>query len=110
MNIAILSGEISGDLIGGALVEAIRRRQPDATFWGLGSAAMRQAGVELLHDSGDWGVISLTQGLQKYPYLRFRVYPNIIKALKQRRPDALVLIDFGAFNVKVARFAKSAGI
>jgi lipid-A-disaccharide synthase len=110
MNIAILSGEISGDLIGGALAEALRRLQPDVTLWGLGSAAMREAGVELLHDSGDWGVISITQALLKYPYLRFNVYPNTIKALKQRRPDVLVLIDFGAFNVKVARFAKAAGI
>ena len=110
MNIAILSGEISGDLIGGALAEAILRQRPDATLWGLGSDAMRQAGVELVYDSGDWGVISLTQALMKYPYLRFSVYPNTIKALKQRRPDVLVLIDFGTFNVKVARFAKSLGI
>lgn len=110
MNIAILSGEISGDLIGGALAEAIRRQRPDATLWGMGSDAMRQSGVELVYDSGDWGVISLTQALLKYPYLRFDVYPNMIKALKQRRPDVLVLIDFGTFNVKVARFAKSVGI
>lgn len=110
MNIAILSGEISGDLIGGALAEELKRQRPDATLWGLGSDSMRQAGVELLYNSGDWGVISVTQALLKYPYLRFNVYPNTIKALKQRRPDVLVLIDFGAFNVKVARFAKSAGI
>lgn len=110
MNIAILSGEISGDLIGGALAEAIKQQQPDVKLWGLGSDAMRQAGVELIYDSGEWGVISITQALLKYPYLRFNVYPNTIKALKQRRPDALVLIDFGAFNVKVARFAKAAGI
>jgi len=110
MNIAILSGEISGDLIGGALAEALKQQCPDVTLWGLGSDAMRQAGVELLYNSGDWGVISLTQALLKYPYLRFNVYPNTIKALKQRRPDVLVLIDFGAFNVKVARFAKAAGI
>ena len=110
MNIAILSGEISGDLIGGALAEELRRQRPGVTLWGLGSSAMREAGVELLADSGGWGVISLAQGLVKYPYLRFDVYPRIIKALKQRRPDVLVLIDFGAFNVKVARFAKRAGI
>lgn len=110
MNIAILSGEISGDLIGGGLAEALRRLEPDVELWGLGSDAMRQAGVELLYDSGEWGVISITQALMKYPYLRFSVYPNTIKALKRRRPDALVLIDFGAFNVKVARFAKAAGI
>ncbi len=110
MNIAIFSGEISGDLIGGGLAEELKRQCPGVTLWGLGSRAMRQAGVELLFDSGDWGVISLAQGLVKYPYLRFNVYPKTIQALKKRRPDALVLIDFGAFNVKVARFAKAHGI
>ncbi len=110
MNIAIFSGEISGDLIGGALAEELKRQCPGVELWGLGSRAMRQAGVELLEDTNEWGVISLAQGLAKYPHFRLVVYPRTIKALKQRRPDALVLIDFGTFNVKVAGWAKAHGI
>jgi len=39
-NIAILSGEISGDLIGGALATELRRLRPDIDLWGLGSGAI----------------------------------------------------------------------
>ena len=110
MNIAILSGELSGDLIGGSLAQELKELTPEAQLWGLGSGAMREAGVELLEDSAEWGVIGITQAIQKYPYLRFSVLPRILKAVRTRRPDVVVLIDFGAFNVKVARYAKRIGL
>src|SRR5689334_12571089 len=110
MNIAILSGELSGDLIGGALAVELRRLAPDVQLWGLGSGAMREAGVELMADSASWGVIGVAQALAKVPGLLFSIYPSVKRALKKRRPDAVVLIDFGAFNVRVARYAKSLGL
>ncbi|HZO90765.1 MAG TPA: hypothetical protein VFB38_20720 [Chthonomonadaceae bacterium] len=110
MNIAIFSGELSGDLIGGALAQAMRRRSPEAALWGLGSAAMRAAGVELLADSAAWGAISITEAVGKVPGLLFNVLPKVKRALRERRPDVVVLIDFGAFNVRVARAAKALGL
>lgn len=110
MNIAIVSGEISGDLIGGALARELHRLAPDADLWGLGSSAMRAADVELLADSTGWGVISITQAIGKYPLLRFRILPLMVRALRRRRPDVVVLIDFGAFNKRVAKEAKRLGL
>ncbi|HLK59617.1 MAG TPA: hypothetical protein VKU00_23860 [Chthonomonadaceae bacterium] len=110
MNIAILSGELSGDLIGGALAQELQRLVPDVSLWGLGSGAMRAAHVELLDDSAEWGVIGITQAIKKYPYLRLKVLPRVLRQLRRRRPEVVVLIDFGAFNVKVARYAKRQGL
>jgi lipid-A-disaccharide synthase len=110
MNIAILSGELSGDLLGAALAQALRRHVPEVTLWGLGSGAMRAAGVELLADSAAWGAISVTEAVGKVPGLLLRVRPMVLHALKQRRPDVVVLIDFGAFNVRAARAAKALGL
>lgn len=110
MNIAIFSGEISGDLIGGALAQELRRLAPDCVLWGMGSAAMRGAGVELLADSADWGAIGIVEALGKVPTLLWNVQPKVKAALKKRRPDVVVLIDFGAFNVRVARFCKQIGL
>ena len=110
MNIAIFSGELSGDLIGAGLARELRRLDPNVELWGLGSAAMRAQGVELLADSADWGVISITQALQKVPALLATVAPRVRRELRTRRPDVVVLIDFGAFNVRAARFSKTLGL
>lgn len=110
MNIAIFSGELSGDLIGGALARELRRLAPEATLWGLGSQSMRAAGVELLADSAAWGAIGITEAVSKIPLLLLRIAPLVRKALPERKPDVVVLIDFGAFNVRVARLCKPLGL
>src|SRR5437870_82726 len=106
MNIAIFSGELSGDLIGGALAREIRRLAPGVELWGLGSQSMRSAGVELLADSAEWGAISIAEAIGKVPGLLIHIFPLVKKAVRTRRPDLVVLVDFGAFNVRVARFCK----
>src|SRR5580658_7086204 len=109
-NIAIFAGELSGDLIGGSLARELYRLVPDADLWGLGSAAMRAAGVELLADSAAWGAISITEALTKVPGLLATVAPKVRAAVRSRRPNVVVLVDFGAFNVRAARFCKRLGI
>jgi lipid A disaccharide synthetase len=77
VDIAIFSGEVSGDLIGGALAREILRLHPDAKLWGVGSDSMRAAGVELIADSATWGAISVTEAVTKVPNLLLRVAPSI---------------------------------
>lgn len=110
MKIAIFSGELSGDLIGGALARELRKIDPDCTFWGLGSSSMHEAGVEILADSASWGAIGIIETLSKVPRMLTQISPLVKKALHERRPDVVVLIDFGAFNVRVARYCKQIGI
>jgi lipid A disaccharide synthetase len=110
VNIAIFSGEVSGDLIGGALAAEILRLVPDAKLWGVGSDAMRAAGVELIEDSSAWGAISVTEAVSKIPKLLLGVAPRMKAIVRKRRPDVVVLIDFGAFNVRAARYCKGLGL
>lgn len=110
MKIAIFSGELSGDLIGGALALELKKIEHGCTIWGLGSSSMREAGVELLADSASWGAIGVIETLSKVPRLLFEISPLVRKALNERRPDVVVLIDFGAFNVRVARYCKKIGL
>src|SRR5437870_4484994 len=108
-NIAIISGEASGDLIGAALARAIKARQPGVELWGVGSRRMAEAGVDLLYDSADWGAIGYVEVLKVYPRLRFKMYPGLIAEIDRRKPDLVVPIDFGVFNMKVARWCKPRG-
>jgi lipid-A-disaccharide synthase len=109
-NIAIVSGEISGDLVGGALARELKALRPDVTLWGIGSRHMAAAGVELLYDSSEWSAISVVETLKLYPKLRWTAYPRVVEEAAKRRPAVIVLIDFGAFNVKVAYKARALGI
>lgn len=110
MNIAILSGEISGDLVGGELAKELRALSPDVKLWGLGSSAMQSQGVELLEDSSKWGAIGIIRSLMLVPNFLIKIAPKIKAALKERRPDVVVLIDFGAFNVRMAKYCKKLGL
>ena len=110
MNIAIFAGEVSGDLIGGALAREILRTVPDAEIWGVGSDSMRAAGVDLIEDSASWGAIGITEALTKVPQLLFRAAPKMRARVRATPPDVVVLIDFGAFNVRAARYCKNLGL
>ena len=107
MEIAIISGEASGDALGAELARELKRLQPDCTFWGLGSSAMRSEGVRLLADSASWGAIGVIEALTKVPAIITRIAPMVKRELTARRPELVVLIDFGAFNVPLGRFARS---
>jgi lipid-A-disaccharide synthase len=70
---------------------------------------MAGAGVEILHDSSSWGAIGLCEGLMKVPRV-WRAMRETTQRLATFPPSALVLIDFGAFNLRVARAAKPLGV
>jgi lipid-A-disaccharide synthase len=78
-------------------------------FWGIGGKNMRLAGVELTHDSSCWGAMGLIEALKLAPRLLW-VLRQVRGALARRRPALVILIDFGAFNVRVAAAAKQLGL
>ena len=109
--IAMVAGEPSADRQGAALLSALRElahpRPVDA--WGIGGHHMREAGVELLFDSDPWASIGLAETLFKLPSL-LMARRVMKRALQRERPDALVLIDAGAFNVPLGQAARSEGL
>ena len=107
--IYIISGERSGDMHASNLVLALNELDAKIQFRGMGGSYSKEAGVELALDYQDvalMGFIEVIFGFRKVlKYLRW-----IKKDLISYRPDALVLVDFGGFNMKVASFAKKLGI
>lgn len=103
------AGEASGDAYGAALVRAIRSAATDGLdFEAVGSTSLRSAGVQIVRDSGAWGAIGATQAL--------RVLPSALEGLlaakswcSRGEPGLFVPIDFGFFNVRLARHAKKRG-
>jgi lipid-A-disaccharide synthase len=108
--VAVFAGELSGDLQAASLV-----REMDALcggrleFWGIGGANMAAAGVELAYDSSHWGAMGVIEALKLAPRLLW-VLGKVRRLLARRSPGLVILVDFGAFNVRVAAAAKRLGL
>ncbi len=103
----MLAGEPSGDRQGAALLSALRilaAPRPVEAF-GIGGQFMAAAGVNLLYNSEPWASIGIAQTLFNIPRL-LQVQAEMKRVARRERPDALVLIDAGGFNVPIGRAAK----
>src|SRR5262249_2446483 len=107
--VMLAAGEASGDLHGGALATALLKLAPDARLFGMGGERMAAAGVELLADAREMAVVGFTEALRQVPRAR-RTLATLRSALRSRRPDVLVTIDYPEFNLRLAEAARDAGI
>jgi lipid-A-disaccharide synthase len=102
-------GEASGDLYAGALVEALRQREPDVDVFGLGGERFAAAGGRLVADFHGLSVTGLTEALSVIPR-SFATMKQLVKAAKDQKPDALVVIDYPDFNFSLMKRIKRLGI
>lgn len=105
MRILISAGEASGEMYGAQLIEALRRRNPSAEFFGVGGPAMRAAGCETVADARDLSVVGISEILSHLPKI-YSLFRKLIRQADIRRPDLAVVIDSPAFNWRVAREMK----
>jgi len=108
-HIFISAGESSGDVHGAALVRAILRHQPETRISALGGPLMREAGAELVADLTGHAVVGLVEGIRHVGQI-WPVFRLVVKCLAADRPDAVVLIDYPEFNLRLARRARKLGI
>ena len=107
--ILLSCGEASGDLYAGALVEALRRREPDIEVFGLGGEQFAAAGGRLVEDFHGLSVTGLTEALSVIPR-SLRTLRKLRKAAKIQQPHVAVLIDYPDFNFSLMRRLKKMGI
>lgn len=107
--IALVAGEASGDLLGAALIAALREARPGLKFVGVAGPRMRAAGCEPLADSEELAVMGLTEVLKHLPRL-LRLRRRLREALLARRPAVFVGIDAPEFNLGLAGWLKARGL
>ena len=109
----IIAGESSGDLYGANLACELRRiaaeRGEELRLSGMGGARMIGAGVPVLVDSTELGVMGVFEAA-KLVFTFIRVFRKLRRAALEERPDAVVLIDYPGFNLRFAKAMKKAGI
>lgn len=110
LNLMFLAGEDSGDQHAARVLRELKVLAPGTTFFGYGGQRMQKEGMELLFNlAQDLPVIGISQVLANYPKLR-RLLTSAGKLLEERRPDALVLVDYPGFNLRLAAKARQLGI
>ena len=102
-------GEASGDLYAGALVEALRRREPDIDVFGLGGERFAAAGGRRVADFHGLGVTGLTEVLSVIPR-SIATMNLLVREARAQKPHALILIDYPDFNFRLMARIKRLGI
>lgn len=102
-------GEPSGDLYAGALVRELRALVPSVSVAGLGGPQLAAAGGRVLVDYRGLAVTGLTEVLPKLSDL-LAARKRLIAYARDERPDALIVIDYPDFNLRLARAVKKLGV
>jgi len=108
--VMIVAGEASGDAHGAALVRALREGAPQIQieFFGGTGAQMRAADVTSVVDTDKLAIIGLWEIASTLPKF-WRAYRELKQAARARRPDAVILIDWPDFNLRLARWLHRQG-
>lgn len=104
----IITGEYSGDIHASHVVEALRAVNPDIEIEGIGGENLRRVGVKLFSDQKKMGAVGLSPKIViDHLLLGKRVVDYLTKEYK---PDLVLLIDYGVFNLNISKFLRRAGI
>ena len=97
----IVAGEPSGDAHAAALVDALRTTGSELSFFGATGPLMRAAGVETVVNSDDLAIMGIVEVGRVFP--RFlRAFRKLRDAAISKSPDAVILVDWPEFNLRLA--------
>jgi lipid-A-disaccharide synthase len=100
--IYLVAGEVSADNHGAALMRSLRGLNADLNFIGRGGPHMRKlAGKQFKNWIGDAAVLGLWEVIRNYGYFRDQ-FQETLKEIEGNKPDAIVLIDYPGFNLRLA--------
>ncbi|MDD9140008.1 MAG: lipid-A-disaccharide synthase [Candidatus Cardinium sp.] len=109
MRYCIIAGESSGDMYGADLIKQIKHIDKDADFWACGGEAMQKAMGKpcALYTTS---IASMGLDFLQNCYKLWQWFMFCKKNLMAYQPDAVICIDFGGFNMRLAAFAKQNGL
>jgi lipid-A-disaccharide synthase len=107
MRVFFSTGEASGELLAADLLGAMRARATiDAEA--IGDARLEGAGVRIVQRNRGWASLGVFEALRRLPRT-VGAGLRVAFALRRNPPDLVVLVDFGAFNLRLARMLRALG-
>lgn len=109
MKYYIIAGERSGDLHGGNLIQALKSIDTNSDVRCWGGDKMQKAGGDLVFHYKEMAYMGFWEVLKNYGKISKKIQ-FCKKDLLDYKPDALILIDYAGFNMRIAKFAKENNI
>jgi len=108
-SIFLSAGESSGDHYGADLIEHLRQRRPDASFFGLCGAQMTAAQCEPIVRAETVAHMGITEVVRHAPHI-YSQFRKLKQAITVRKPALAVLIDFPDVNFRLAKHCHAMGV
>ncbi|MDM4770952.1 lipid-A-disaccharide synthase [Solimonas sp. SE-A11] len=109
MRIALVAGELSGDILGAAIVRSLKQRYPQAQIYGVTGPRMEAAGCQGIASIDVLSVMGIAEVIPALPRL-FRLRAELLRRFLQDRPDVVIGIDAPDFNLGLERRLRERGL
>ncbi|MDX2245520.1 MAG: lipid-A-disaccharide synthase [Bacteroidia bacterium] len=109
MKVYFVAGEDSGDLHTRNLIRELKVRYPQVQTRGVGGDKMAEQGTELIAHIRDINFMGFLEVIRNLQTIR-KLFATVKNDILTWRPDAVVLVDYPGFNLRLAKFVKSLGI
>ena len=109
MKLAVVAGEASGDLHASEVVHELKQLDPALETFGIGGDLLAAEGTTLLHHASEMGIVGLFNVIRHLPMFR-RVFNELLARIEAEKPDAVLLVDYPDFNLRVAKRCKELGL
>jgi lipid-A-disaccharide synthase len=107
--IMIITGEVSGDLIGAALIRELKVLNPNLQIQGIGGDKMQNEGMNITYHSDRMAFLGFVEVVKHLPFIR-KVQAKLIDVVKNEKIKSVVLIDYPGFNLSIAKKFKKLGV
>ncbi len=105
----IITGEVSGDLIGAALIRELRKLNGSLKVVGIGGNKMKSEGMEIIYHIDQMAFLGFVEVLKHLPFIK-TVKRNLMHIVEERNIKNAVLIDYPGFNLSIAKKLKERGV
>lgn len=105
----VSAGEISGDMHAAAVLKKLRAKEPELEIFGMGGPQLKAMGAEILIDPTAISTIGYLEAFKnlKEHFAHLKKMKNLIKL---RKPDLVFLVDYSAFNMRLAKACRELGV